>query len=241
MRTELFFLIPILFSNLSCQVQQIAIYTIGDSTMANYPRSRSPATGWGQVLQNYFSEDVTIYNHAVNGRSSKSFFDEGRWKIILNKLEKGDHVFIQFGHNDSKMHDPKRYTIPTTTYRHNLVRYIEETRSRGANPILLTSIIRRKYNDFGVLVDTHGLYPLMVREVSNSCKVPLIDLQLLTELIVNELGEEGSKEMYMWFRPGRYENYPSGKEDGTHLSEKGANMVAKKVADEIIKLNIELS
>lgn len=217
------------------------IYLIGDSTMANKEENKRPETGWGQVLHNYFTEEIQIENHARNGRSSKSFYEEGLWPLVKEKLKPGDYVFIQFGHNDSKDHDPKRFTVPATGYRQQLVRYIEESRKKGARPVLLTSIVRRSFNEHDVLVDTHGLYPVVAREVANSYKVPFIDLQLMTEQMINEQGREKSKSMFLWLKPGENLNYLQGKEDNTHLNVLGANMVSKAVVEEIKRLEIGLT
>ena len=217
------------------------IYMIGDSTMANKEDNKRPETGWGQVLHNYFSEEVHIENHAKNGISSKSFYDEGLWKLVKDKLKPGDYVFIQFGHNDSKDHDPKRFTVPATGYRQQLVRYVEQTRSKGAHPILLSSIVRRSFNEHGVLVDTHGLYPIVVREVAVSYHVPFIDLQLISEQMVLKLGQEKSKNMFLWLMPGENINYPAGVKDNTHLNINGANRISKAVVKEIKQMKFGLS
>jgi len=217
------------------------IYLIGDSTMANKEENKHPETGWGQVLHNYFAEEVQIENHAKNGRSSKSFYDEGLWKVVKEKLKPGDYVFIQFGHNDSKDHDSKRFTVPATGYRQQLVKYVEESRNKGAHPVLLSSIVRRSFNDHGVLVDTHGLYPIVVREVAKSYNVPFIDLQLITEQMVLKLGQEKSKNMFLWLNPGENLNYPQGKKDDTHLNIKGANRISKAVVKEIKQMEFGLS
>ena len=118
MKTKLTILLGLLlmFSAFTSEKQVITIFTIGDSTMANKPlEGGNPERGWGQMLSRYFSEEIVIDNHAVNGRSSKSFIDEGRWDKVLAKLKKGDYVFIQFGHNDEKP-DEKRHTDPGTTF-----------------------------------------------------------------------------------------------------------------------------
>lgn len=211
------------------------IYLIGDSTMANKKGTaeENPERGWGQALQQYFKPEVKVENHAVNGRSSKSFIEEGRWDKVLETLGDGDYVLIQFGHNDQKYKDPKRYTNPTTTYYHNLARFVQETRNKGATPILLTSIVRRKFNEFGTLEDTHGLYPLIVRQVANDLEVFFVDHLYETENIVRELGEEPSKEIYLWYEAGEHERWPDGKQDNTHLSPKGADLYAKIVVDAI--------
>ncbi len=213
------------------------LYLIGDSTMANKPGSieENPERGWGQALQQYFEPEVRISNHAVNGRSSRSFIDEGRWQTVLESLKAGDFVLIQFGHNDQKFKDPKRYTNPTGAYLHNLKRFIRETREKGATPVLLTSIVRRKFNEFGTLVDTHGIYPLIVRQVAQEEQILLIDHLYHTEKIVQEWGAERSKELYVWVEPGKYAKLPDGKKDDTHLSKKGADLYAKIVAEQLVE------
>lgn len=179
-------------------------------------------------------------NHAVNGRSSKSFMDEGKWDVVLNKLQPGDYVFIQFGHNDSKDQDPSRYTNPWSTYRRNLEKFVMETRAKGATAVLLSSIVRRKFNDKGTLIDTHGAYPFVTRAVAHEMDVPFIDLQLQTEDLVRTLGPEDSKAIYLWTEPGAYDRFPEGATDDTHLNEKGGKKIAGMVAQSIIDLRLPL-
>lgn len=220
--------------------KEISIHLIGDSTMAIKKEDRRPETGWGEMLQGFFDELVHVKNYAVNGRSTKSFIDEGKWQVVLDSLKPDDYVFIQFGHNDQKYKDPRRYTNPTTMYKQNLIRYITETREKGANPILLTSIIRRNYNEYGTLIDTHGWYPVAMREVASDYNVPLIDLQLLTEQLVLSMGEIESKSLFLIMEPGEYENYPEGRLDNTHLKKEGALEVAQLVVDEILRQELAL-
>ncbi|KJD31089.1 rhamnogalacturonan acetylesterase [Tamlana nanhaiensis] len=227
MTKHFIFIISLAFT-LSCSAQKTTIYLIGDSTMANKKNpEHNPEHGWGQVLQDYFTNDAVIDNRAVNGRSSKSFIGEGRWDSVLETLKKDDYVFIQFGHNDQKFKSPDRYTNPHTTYRHNLIKYVNETREKGAIPVLFSSITRRNFNEHGVLVDTHGEYPLEVRLVAQEYNVPFIDLQYLTEVLELSYGEEASKKLHLHFAPGEHPYYKKGKEDNTHLSNLGANEVAK--------------
>jgi lysophospholipase L1-like esterase len=214
---------------------------VGDSTMADKPTpEKNPERGWGQMLPQFFDGNVTVRNYAVNGRSTKSFIDEGKWDAVLAQLRPGDYVLIQFGHNDQKSEDPKRYTNPYTGYRRNLERFVRETRSKGATPILLSSIVRRNFNAQGVLVDTHGAYPLIVREVAKDLGVPFIDLQLMTEDLVLRAGVEGSKALYVWVAPGQYEMYPQGRQDDTHLSVAGATEVARLAAGGLRKAEVPL-
>ena len=210
------------------------VFMIGDSTMADRPTpEQNPYRGWGQLLPRFFDSTVTVHNFAVNGRSTKSFIDQGRWDAVLAQLHAGDYVIIQFGHNDEKRQDPARYTDPATTYRQNLERFVRETRARGATPILCTSIVRRKFDASGVLVDTHGAYPVVTREVARALDVPLLDLQKSTAELVTKAGPEGSKSLYVWVAPGAWAMYPKGVQDDTHLSLAGATAVARLAAIEI--------
>jgi len=216
--------------------KSITIYAIGDSTMANKKNpDENPEHGWVQVLQQFFNDDAVIDNRAVNGRSTRSFINEGRWDSIYKSLNSGDYVFIQFGHNDQKENDPKRYTNPHTAYRHNLMRFVTETRQKGAIPVLFSSIVRRNFNENGALVDTHGEYPMETRLVAEALGVPFIDLQYLTEQLEESYGVEGSKKLHLHFEPGETPYYPDGKHDDTHLSKLGANNVAKLAVEELKK------
>ncbi len=224
------------------QRSSVSIFLIGDSTMADKPGSPSenPERGWGQLLPEYFSDRATVRNHAVNGRSSKSFIGEGRWQSVMDSLSSGDYVFIQFGHNDQKYKDPDRYTNPWSTYRANLEYYVAATRSKGAHPILLSSIVRRKFNEYGTLVDTHGAYPAVARMVARELNVPFVDMQLLTEQIVADLGPDDSKVIYLHIPAGVYPALQEGKEDDTHLSLYGARRYAGIVVDEIRRQELPL-
>ncbi len=217
----------------------IDVYMVGDSTMSDKKAEVYPETGWGQVFDEFFDEQVTVHNHAVNGRSTKSFITEGRWQTVLDSLKQGDYVFIQFGHNDQKDQDSARYTDPYGTYSQNLEKYVRESRDKGATPILLTSIVRRKFDENGQLLDTHGDYPLAMRAVAKELDVGLIDLQKLTADLVQSMGDEPSKEVYLWTEPN--DRFPEGRQDDTHLRVVGAKKVAELVANELVKLPNDLA
>lgn len=226
-------LIPgLLFALISSQ-RVITIFLIGDSTMADKPyQNGNPEKGWGQVFPLYFQEDVKIENHAVNGRSTKSFIDEGRWQTVMDKLQAGDYVIIQFGHNDAKQEDPSRYAEAQTDYRKNLEKFIAEARSKGAIPVVATPIVRRKFEE-GKLIETHGEYPTVVREVAQQHQVPLIDLQQRTSELLQSFGEERSKLLFLHIQAFEYESLPEGKTDNTHLSAYGAFKVSDLVLAEM--------
>lgn len=213
--------------------EEITIFMAGDSTMADKPyRDGNPEKGWGHVFPLYFKEGVKIENHARNGRSTKSFIDEGRWDSIVGKLSAGDYVIIEFGHNDSKESEPKRYAEANTDYADNLRRFVTDARSKGATPILATPIVRRNFVN-GELVETHGDYPGAVKMVAEEMDVMLFDLHLSTRELVSRFGEELSKNLFLHIDVIEYPNMNKNRADDTHLSAYGAFKVCDIVKKEL--------
>lgn len=234
----------------------VTIFMIGDSTMANKSlHGGNQERGWGQVLGGFFSEDILVENHAKNGRSSKSFIDEGLWDVVIGRVKPGDYVFIQFGHNDEKA-DEKRHTDPGTTFDDNLRRFVKETRAKGGIPVLFNSIVRRNFqhnanavaeDDFrkselnnraaegDSLIDTHGKYLESPRNVANELNVPFVDMNRMTHDLVQKMGAEESKKLFMWIPEGVYAACPKGRQDNTHLNVYGARTIARLAVDEIVR------
>ena len=207
--------------------EPITVYLAGDSTMAKKLAEKRPETGWGEALQGYFKEDqVRVENHAQNGRSSRTFIAENRWQAIIDKLKKGDYVFIQFGHNDESKEKVDRYT-PPQDYRRNLTDFVSAVRDRKAVPVLLTPLMRRRFDKEGKFYDTHGEYPDIVRAVAAEQKVALIDMHRESEKVINKYGVEGSKKLFLHVATGENPNYPNGIEDNTHFSPLGADIMAR--------------
>jgi lysophospholipase L1-like esterase len=217
------------------------IFLIGDSTMADKPRLELPERGWGQLFRERVLPTATVENHAVNGRSTKSFIDEGRWQKVVDSLKPGDWVIVQFGHNDEKSADPTRFTEPHGAYRENLIRFVRDVKGRGAHPILATPVVRRKWSSAGKLIDTHGEYPGVVREVADQEHVPLLDLQKWTAELETNHGVEGSKRLHLWFAPGEHPQLPEGLQDDTHYSKLGATLVANLAVVKIADLKLPLA
>lgn len=235
-----YYIITLLLITTTCFAQKTTLYTIGDSTMANKKDpDKNPEHGWAQVLQPFFKDNIVVENKAINGRSTKSFINEKRWDSVCNKLKKGDYVFIEFGHNDEKIEDSTRYTNPHTIYRYNLIRFVKDSREKGAIPILFTSIARRNFNEKGVLVPTHGDYPLETRLVAQEYKVPFIDLEYYTEILEQSYGPEKSKQLHLHFKAGENAYYDKEKSDDTHLSLLGATSIAQIVVNQIKLLSDE--
>ena len=219
----------------------VRLFLIGDSTMADKPLIGTAERGWGQVFPLFFDRGIVVENHARNGRSTKSFIAEGRWQAVLDKLSQGDYVFIQFGHNDAKKEDTSRYAEAHTDYKRNLSQFVNDARAKGATPILLTPVSRRQFDDHGGLVDTHGDYPMVVRELAAEQRVPLIDVHQTSMQLIRSLGPEDSKKEFVWIKPELYTANRAGRQDNTHFNESGALKIARLVVDGMKKLNLSLS
>ena len=215
------------------------IFLIGDSTCANKPLDNNPERGWGQLFPRYFTDEVSIQNHAVNGRSTKSFITEHRWDTVMSRLKEGDFVMIQFGHNDQKTEDSTRSAPAHGLYKENLIRFVKDVRSKGAYAVLITPVMRRKFDAAGKFVDQHGDYPGVVKEVATLLNVPVIDLHKSSEtLIVNE-DVENSKRLFLHIPAGHFKDLKD-KEDNTHFGEYGAasmaSLVCQSIADQKLPL-----
>lgn len=210
------------------------IYMIGDSTMQYNNIFAYPQTGWGQVLHLFCKNDCLVEVHAKNGRSTKSFIDEGRFDVLLSKLNKGDFVICQFGHNDEKEEDVTRYTQKDTSYIDNLKFFKEKVEQKGAHIVYATSISRRKFVD-EICQDTHKGYPQAMLNYCLNNNLTCIDLNKATLDLYNKLGEEETKKFHMIFDKDKYINYPDGKSDNSHLVYEGAIMVARLFVSEILK------
>jgi polygalacturonase/lysophospholipase L1-like esterase len=239
MKKKIFILSLVLIFLSFTAKERITVYTIGDSTMANKNTNGNPERGWAMALPAFFdATEVKIENHAMNGRSTKSFIDEGRWEKVVNKLKSGDYVFIQFGHNDEKKDKPSVYADPHGAYRDNLTRFVNETRAKGAYPVLMTSIVRRHFDENGVLKNTHGEYPDVVRKLAKELDVPLIDIEAKSRKLIQDLGDEESKKLFVWFGENVYPKFPKGKKDSTHLNGSGAHLIAQLAVDGIRELKL---
>lgn len=203
----------------------VQVWTAGDSTMCDYPDSVFPRTGWGQALKWMVIPDVRVCNCAVSGRSTKSFISEGHFDRIRLCMEKGDRFIIQFGHNDEKLQDPERGTLPEGEYSDNLRLFIQAVKNAGAVPVLMTSIARRKYEN-GNPVATHGAYPAACKKVAEEENVFLLDHEAETMSLLARTGEENSKSLYNWVSKGD-PKYPDGAQDNSHLCRNGAEIFAR--------------
>jgi len=214
------------------------VWLIGDSTMSIKEVRAYPETGWGMPFQYFFDSTIVVDDRAKNGRSTGTFLSEGLWGPVVENMNEGDYVFIQFGHND-EVETKKSYTTKEQ-FVANLARYVTESRAKKAIPILITPVARRKFDAGGKIVGTHDVYSQLVRDVAKTLNVPLIDLDAKGKELYQQLGPESSKYLFNYLQPGEHPNYPEGKADDTHFSELGARKIAEMVLAEIKALNLPL-
>jgi lysophospholipase L1-like esterase len=219
--------------------KKVTVYLIGDSTMSIKQVKAYPETGWGMPFVYFFDSTVTVDNRAQNGRSTRTFMAENRWQPVVNALQEGDYVFVQFGHND-EVKTKGSYTTEEE-FKANLVKYVTDTRSRRAIPILITPVARRKFDSSGKLESTHELYSEIVRTAAREQQVPLIDLDRKSQTLLQSMGADNSRLLFLQLKPGEHPNYPDGKEDNTHFNELGARMMAEIVLAEIKTLKLDLA
>jgi lysophospholipase L1-like esterase len=220
------------------QTTKVTLWLVGDSTMSIKDPKAYPETGWGMPFVYYWDSTVTVKNLARNGRSTKSFIAEGLWQP--ERLAKGDYVFIQFGHNDASKDKGERYATPEE-FRANLKRYVQETRTQGAIPILITPVARRRFDSTGTAIESHPVYADIVKEVAIAENSLFIDLNTRSKNLYQQMGPEYSKYLFNHLVPGEHPNYPFGKVDNTHFNELGARKIAGLVLEEIRKIDTALA
>ncbi|MBK0370203.1 rhamnogalacturonan acetylesterase [Flavobacterium agrisoli] len=235
------------------------VYLIGDSTMADYAnnyepgkdymKTRFPVTGWGQVFQPFLVKDslpkvrkliktdsVFVDDRARGGRSTRTFFQEGRWRAVYENLKKGDIVIMQFGHNDAAKDKTERY-VDVEGYKEFLRLFVTQTREKGATPIIVTPVARNYPWENGILNDTHGDYDKAPKEVAAEMNVSLIDLNKASRTFFTKKGKDFVTQNYFMNLPaGKYEAYPEGQKDNTHFQTAGAVEVARLVFEEMQKI-----
>ena len=212
------------------------IYLVGDSTVCDYKDSQFPMTGWGQVLKYFFNGDIKINNHAIGGRSSRSFREQGRWKTILKELQPGDFVFIQFGHNDRDSRKAERYT-PVDKYKLYIDSFVVEARSKGAIPVLVSPMVMNAWNNSGmrnVFTESGNNYQGAMEEVAKSRNCAYVNLGGKSHAFFGKTSSDYcSRFFYNTYVRGEYTNYPDGQTDGTHFQEMGALILCRIITEEL--------
>lgn len=246
----------LLFGAFSFKSKVTTIYLIGDSTVAdysleeNYQTKKFPQVGWGQVFQPFFQKDslklvkniigsskeVKVDDCAKGGRSTRTFFQEGRWASVYKSLQKGDVVMMQFGHNDASVEKTERY-VNIEGYKEFLRLFINQTKEKGATPIVLTPVARNYPWKDGKLSNVHGDYPQAAIDVAKELNVKYIDLNELSIDFFSLKGQEFvTVNYFMNFEAGKFPAFPEGQKDNTHFQTKGGIEVARLVFNAMKKL-----
>lgn len=213
-------------SSCGAVVRGVRIVLIGDSTVADYPDSDAPLTGWGQALRTRLGSRATVINHAVPGSSTRTFANE-HWPRVRSYLQRGDVLLIQFGHVDA-LPDPERHAEPDGLYRKLLLQFVSEAIAAGARPVLVTPLVRYKFAS-GKLVDTHGKYLQVMREVGAEAAVLVVDLARRSAEAIGQVGEEQARFWFMIAHDGH---------DEVHLTLAGANAMASIIEAELERTGI---
>ncbi|MCB5236449.1 rhamnogalacturonan acetylesterase [Niallia circulans] len=218
---------------------KITIFIAGDSTAAEKTADRRPETGWGEKLSAFFTDQIVIDNRAINGRSAKSFINEGRLSAIEHTIRPRDYLFIQFGHNDQK-DDPVRGTEPYGDYQKNLHTFINTAFKHGAQPVLLTSVSRRHFTD--QLIDSMSLgeYPLAMKQFAKTHNIALLDIHKKSMELFQSLGPDLSKNYFLHLEAHESSNYPNGIKDNTHFNEYGAEAIAQLISNALKESDLPL-
>jgi lysophospholipase L1-like esterase len=247
-----------LISGMTSKKRPVKVFLAGDSTCANYAleedyqSKRFPLTGWGQVFQQFVRKDslkqvsglikadtVIVDDRAKGGRSTRTFFQEGRWRAIYTELQPGDLVIISFGHNDAAKDKTERY-VDLEGYKEFLRLYVFQTRQKGGIPVLMTPVNRNYPWENSVLKNCHGEYPSAVKDIAAEMNVCLIDLTQLSCDFFTKKGQEYSTTNYFMNLPANsYQAYPDGQKDNTHFQPAGAKAVAQLVFDGLKTLKLK--
>lgn len=255
----LFLFVAVLVTGMVSEKKRpVNVFLAGDSTCANYAleddyqSKRFPLTGWGQVFQQFFRKDslskvsgiikadsVIVDDRAKGGRSTRTFFQEGRWRAIYSEMQPGDLVIISFGHNDASKEKTERY-VDVEGYKEFLRLYVLQTRQKGGIPVLMTPVNRNYPWEDGVLKSCHGEYPQALKDIAAEMNVLIIDLTQLSCEHFTKKGQDFVSEKYFMNLPaGVYSAYPDGQKDNTHFQPAGANAVAQMVFDGLKSLKLK--
>lgn len=213
------------------------IFYCGDSTVVD--QAEEPWASWGQIIPSFFDSKIAVSNHAESGQKTSSFFSSKRYEKVLSMAKPGDYVFVEFGHNDEKDKGPGAGAY--YNYAHNLKIFIDRARKQGLNVVFLTPTARRNFDNNGKIINTHGDYPTVMKDVAERENVPLIDLTDLTTTLYETLGVEGSKKALVHYPAGTFKGQDKELADNTHFNTYGATQVAKCVREGIAEKLPELA
>ena len=218
---------------------KITIYMCGDSTMQDWALGYYPKQGMGQDFSYFFDGAfVEVYNAGRGGTTSQTYYG-GHWSQSFTKngvtypavsslIKSGDYVFIMFGANDNG------YKTGEVNFKNSIGSMVKQTQAKGAYPILLSPIRRSNFTSPDSVYESYHAYPIFMRQVADSLKVPLIDLDTLSRNLLISLGQYYSNHyINMFLDAGEYSNYASAQTDNQHLQQSGANAMGRIVTEQL--------
>lgn len=212
------------------------VFVIGDSIAAPRGISEEPMHGWASYLSDFLTDEYEVLNFARSEMTSRKYFTE-RFHLLLERLMPGDIVLIALGTVDAMIHDASRF-VPVPEFKmwlHSFIRYIK---AADADVVLTTPVQRHTFDIEKNVTNSRGIHATAIRSVAAEAKVPLLDIELETTNIMNEVGPKASKELFCWFEPGQNSHKPSGVWDATHLNKFGARLIGSLVCRQLSILGL---
>ena len=245
-----FFLAAAVFAGVAVSDStSFTIHVVGDSTVCTYKDNAYPQTGWGQVIGYFFDgARVKVNNAAIGGRSSRTFIEEGRLDGVIAAAQKGDYLFVQFGHNDRDYSKAARYVEPSQ-FPGYIQKYVDAGQKKGMNVVLISPMnlngSRNVFSTGSNNYDARG----MMQTVAKNNKIPFVDLNMKSYNTYNttykSMPDYVTRYLYKSLQKGEYPNYPDGVSDGTtHFQEMGSMGHAQMICEELeenLKSNTNLS
>src|SRR5579875_1802915 len=218
------------------KVQVPVVYLAGDSTVVD--QDKEPWAAWGQMLPVFFNDTVSVSDQAESGETIHSFTVENRFAKIFSTLKAGDYLFMQFAHNDQK---PGKGFVSIAEYKQSLAESIQMARSKGATPVLVTSMNRRTFDANGKIIQTLGDYPEAMREVAKEQNVALIDLNAMSKTLYEAMGPQGTMKAFVHFPANTFPDQLLALNDDTHFTDYGAYELARCVVQGIREAGLPLT
>lgn len=212
------------------------IFLAGNSTVVD--EADEPWCGWGQMLPRFLTPQIAVANYAESGLAANSFVSSKRFEKLYTKMKKGDYLFIEFGHNDQKQQGEGKG--PFTSYKSDLKYLVDKTCEKGAIPVLVTSMHRRRFDENGKIVNTHGDYPAAVKQLAEEEGIVCIDLHAMSKVLYEAWGVEGSKKAFVHYPAGTFPNQTTDLADNTHFNPYGGYEIARCILKGIIDNKMEI-
>lgn len=209
---------------------KVTIYMCGDSTMQDWNAGYYPKQGIGQNFGWFFDSGLaTVKNHGAGGTAAETYYNGGKWKPVVNNLQKGDYVFIKFGINDRNYSSEKGY-------RDYMTKMINEAKAKGAYPIIVNPVRRSDFRGAkqDSIYESYHNYPIIARELSKSLKTPIIDMDTLSRNYLLSVGQFYAHHyLNVVLDKGEYSNYNNGNNDNLHFQQNGAIAFGRIITEQL--------